>query len=193
MPPRIAPKRGSPIKNIIRQLRSYLSKPAVQLPLAIATVGFPTYLAINDRLVLTKPVRLKTFVDKLFFTINYFVVIAALLVACQINVVVNRVLSRTPNPLTQRNVKVQKANNILNNSIEAAIITVITQLTLTTLISAEDIVRFIPLINYMFVYGRVVFAIGYPHLRLYGFAINLLINLLIISYALIMIHKRDFS
>lgn len=75
---------------------------------------------------------------------------------------------------------VQIARKALQNSIEQLLLSVISKLVLSTYLT-QDSMKLIPLLVFLFVFGRVTFVIGYFSFpttrRAYGFAMSFLPNL----------------
>ena len=65
-------------------------------------------------------------------------------------------------------------SKILLNTLEQTVLTIGTQLVLVTYLEPEYIIKVIPSINIAFILGRVLFWIGYPRYRHFGFCFSMI-------------------
>lgn len=75
------------------------------------------------------------------------------------------------NPLAGREHLVQVENNFLTNTVEQMLLHLLITLALTTYLDAAEM-KIVPLSTFLWVIGRVLFRIGYPHYRACGIQIN---------------------
>lgn len=124
----------------------------------------------------TKAADLVTYGDKLGFTSRYLVLGALSFVLAIANVGKARHSTGAGNPLAGLDATpvMQAAKNILTNTCEQLIFTIIAQLALIDYLSADHVMKVIPMINYLFVIGRVTYLLGYPHKRGFGFQLTAL-------------------
>lgn len=85
-----------------------------------------------------------------------------------------RVSSGAVDPLAGQEDVVQKAKNILQNTVEQTLLNFVNQIVLISWIPADQMFL-IPLFAILFVFGRIAFMIGYtisPRYRTFGFALT---------------------
>ncbi|KAI7694045.1 hypothetical protein SSS_06920 [Sarcoptes scabiei] len=90
------------------------------------------------------------------------------------HVIYNRLTNKVYNPLSGREHFVEKSNRILTNTIEHSLINLFAELILAVYLP-NDMMHWIPLMVFLFVFGRIAFWIGYtihPKFRGLGFAMN---------------------
>ncbi len=91
-----------------------------------------------------------------------------------------RVFSIAMNPMFGYEHLTQAAKNNLTNSVEQFLLSAISQLILITNISESDILKTIPIINILFLIGRITFWLGYPRYRFFGITLSSIpINLMV--------------
>jgi hypothetical protein len=66
----------------------------------------------------------------------------------------------------------EAAKNNLTNSIEQFLLSAFSQLILITDLDAIYILRVIPALNFLFIFGRITFWLGYPKFRCFGFILT---------------------
>lgn len=84
-----------------------------------------------------------------------------------------RLLGYAKDPLKGQEALVQKDKNFLQNTLEQLVVFVLITLALMSYLEGDEM-RLIPLYSFIFVVGRVLFRIGYPSHRTFGFTMNLL-------------------
>lgn len=87
-------------------------------------------------------------------------------------------------PLNHHEDLIQSVRNILSNSIEQLLVSVVTQLCLVSYLNGIQVARIIPLMNMSFLLGRITFALGYPKYRTFGFTLSFLPVLISVPYIL---------
>ena len=147
----------------------------------LAVVCTASYLAFNDRLSILQPKdrqtvlqSLSTFSGKLEFTSKYWVLPAAWLLFNLHIVMNNRLGAKATNPLVAGNDhKIQRAKNILSNTIEQTLLAILLQTASLHYLSPVQVMNLAPLFNAFFLVGRIAFWIGYPKRRSLGFSMNI--------------------
>jgi len=120
---------------------------------------------------------LATFADKLEFTSKYLTLPAIWLVWNIIYVEVRRVqvgagldVSATPEGPQVDNFNI--GQRVLANSVEQVLVSVTTQLALTAIVDGYTLVRTIPILNFLWLVGRIFFFLGYPKHRCFGWPLT---------------------
>jgi len=122
--------------------------------------------------------------NQLEFVLRYQVVgLLVLLLSIQ-RVAWTRLWTRAINPLAGYDYLVEKSTRILTNTLEQFLVSFVNQLILATWVS-EDKLKFIPLINFYFLLGRICFMIGYhidPKHRTFGFVVAGIPNVIMTGF-----------
>lgn len=101
-------------------------------------------------------------------------------------VISKRVNTRAIDPTADDNDSgVLMARNIMQNSIEQFLMSAFAQIISISFIDSSLITKTIPLINILFLIGRITFWLGYPRYRTFGFMCSAIPNTLLINYNLI--------
>jgi hypothetical protein len=139
------------------------------------------------------PVHISTFSSKLEFTARYWILGLVWLYISMHLVVMKRITTRAANPLSGNENLVAASVKVFTNSIEQFVISVVGQVTLITFLESEKIITLIPLINVMYLIGRIFFWIGYPKFRSFGMTVTMFPISLSIYFALyrFVIHWLD--
>jgi len=118
---------------------------------------------------------LKTFADKLEFTMKYQVLGMLWLVIWVLVVVGERIYTGALNPLAKesREEYVQYYKNIMTNSVEQFLLSAFAQIIMIASLDGECTHKSIPWINFSFLLGRITYAAGYPRYRLFGLQLSL--------------------
>lgn len=119
------------------------------------------------------PVHISTFSSKLEFTARYWILGLLWLYFSLHFVVMKRITSRATNPLAGHENLVEAQVKIFTNSVEQFVISVVGQVTLITFLESEKIISIIPLINVLYLIGRIFFWIGYPKFRAFGMTVTM--------------------
>lgn len=82
-----------------------------------------------------------------------------------------RVFGYARNPLGGQEALIQKDKNFLQNTLEQLAVFVLTTLALMSYLEGEEM-RLVPLHCFNFALGRILFRIGYPDYRSWGFAMT---------------------
>ena len=152
-------------------------------------IGFLWWLLSSERLSLSgnfTAEKIGTFGTKLEFTLKFLVLPLVWLFGCQSTICFLRVIrSQAIDPLNGYEDLIEVPRNILSNSVEQFIFSAVGQLTVMHYLSGVDVVRVIPLVNILFVLGRIAYTVGYSKWRSFGFSLTALPNALLIGYALV--------
>ena len=139
-------------------------------------------------MVKTKSEDLTNFGDVLKFTFRFWSFIGIILLISIYNVVYQRLTNWSINPLMDINSSVDKANRILYNTCEQLLLAIISQLELITHLSASQVITVIPTLNMVWFVARILFIIGYPDYRIFGFvcgAVPHIVGLVYSMYSLL--------
>jgi hypothetical protein len=112
------------------------------------------------------------------------------LLFCMFYVISRRVGTLAANPLAGHEIT-EAAKNIFNNSVEQFIMSIMSQLILVTHIEPNCILNVIPVINILFIIGRIMYWFGYPNYRGGGFALTVIPTIAVIcfnTYKFVMIY-----
>lgn len=68
--------------------------------------------------------------------------------------------------------KIAAQKNILQNTLEQVVLSLVTQISLIAFLTAEQVLKVIPFMNLLWIFGRIFFILGYPNYRSFGFSIT---------------------
>lgn len=114
----------------------------------------------------------ETYATKLEFTVKYWLLP---LIWFKVNiwlVIMKRIPSQAINPLSGHENIVEPVRNILSNTLEQMIGSLVMQCSLISFLSKDEVVKVIPIINVLFFLGRITFWLGYPRFRTFGFVMT---------------------
>jgi len=114
-----------------------------------------------------------SFSQKLEYTARYWIFGLIWLYFMIHVVMMKRVASRAVNPLAGYEDAVAPSKNVLNNSFEQFIFSVASQVTLISFLESEKVVTIIPVMNVLFLIGRITFWLGYPRFRTFGITVTM--------------------
>lgn len=164
------------------------------LPLMIASIIITTALltmALFNKLPWTITIenytKIFSFEKRLIFTIQLLFIDGFPLLFAIFAVINRRITTIAINPLDPKGqVLVEQRQRILQNTLEQLIVKVILSLTLCTILQSNELML-LPVFTFLFILGRLTFALGYPKYRSFGFLMNLSSTIFImglISYRL---------
>jgi len=104
------------------------------------------------------------------YVFRYQALNAAWLLFCVCYVCFHRHRSGAKNPLEPHGQTVERARNIMQNSMEQYLIFIISQLVLVSYLRPHCVLGSVPFLNITFLIGRISFWLGYPEKRCAGFA-----------------------
>lgn len=146
-----------------------------------------SFLLVNfDAIILsgsTKPSTLIDFQSKLQFTVKYLQLPGFCFFLTIMNTSIRRGTGQANNPLAGDEHLIQTSKNVLQNTLEQFIFTASVQLALIAYLDGIAVAKVIPLLNYLFVIGRIGFVAGYPNYRSFGFTVSFLPNGIAILFA----------
>ena len=122
--------------------------------------------------------------DRLVYTLKHLSSQLAWLIISQYYVIYYRLNTPALDPTSGNEDLVQRAKNILTNSVEHGLVFMLSQLIMSVDLSADLCRRLIPTINILYILGRFLYLLGYPNNRTFGFVIVNLIIILTVSYNL---------
>jgi len=113
--------------------------------------------------------------DRLALALRVLVFPALTLAAAIGRVSFGRCRSAAINPLAGRDHVIEFHQRILQNTLEQLAIHVVAILSLATYLT-PDTFKFVPMLSGMFVLGRILFWLGYPNRRTFGYALGKIAN-----------------
>ena len=152
--------------------------------LVLALVFFDDqYLSLN--IGATSAFQIASYWHKLEFVLCYQTLGIAWILFNMFYVISKRINSPTIIPTEEDTSELLVAKNIMQNSIEQFLMSAFAQIISISFIDKVILLKVIPLINILFVIGRVAFWLGYPKYRTFGFMCSAIPNTLLINYNLI--------
>lgn len=143
---------------------------------AITILASTTYLFLTGKVSLhgkTSVASVKEFSGRIEFVLRYQAINLLFLVFVTYVVIARRLATGAINPLEGNDHYVLAQTRVHSNTMEQYILTVFNQLVLATFLAPELFLRVIPLLNVLFITGRILFWLGYPKYRTCGVFINL--------------------
>jgi len=132
-------------------------------------------LAFSGRLKVFAPKQppvLTTFSEKLEFTSRYWVLCLFWIYFTTHVVILRRFMTKAINPLAGHEHLVKASININTNSIEQLVYSVVGQISLLSCLDSNKTVSIIPLLNVIWVFGRILYWLGYPKYRAFGMTLT---------------------
>lgn len=140
---------------------------------------------VNLKVGATSAYQIFSYWHKLEFVLCYQTLGIAWILFNMFYVISKRINSPTINPTEADTSDLLVAKNIMQNSIEQFVMSAFAQIISISFIDKAVLLKVIPLINILFVIGRITFWLGYPKYRTFGFMCSALPNTLLINYNLI--------
>ena len=109
-----------------------------------------------------------------------------------VKVAIMRFLGYAKNPLGGQEELLQKDKNFLQNTLEQLALYVLTTAVLMSYLECEEM-RVIPLYSFLFFVGRILYRIGYPNHRTFGFAMTIFPSTYLGGLALYFMATRGFA
>lgn len=144
--------------------------------LAICVCFTATILVYTGRVKILSPrnhVSLDTFSEKIEFAARYWVLGIFWLYITTHYVTLRRFFSKAINPLSGNESLVEDAVKINTNSVEQFFIVVVAQITVIASLKPDKIITMIPLMNALYITGRILFWMGYPKYRGFGMTMTM--------------------
>ena len=95
------------------------------------------------------------------------------LLFCTLHVISKRVNTPATIPTSGHEYLTESAKNIFLNSLEQFVMSFTSQLILITYLTPKQVVNIIPVLNLVFIVGRITFWLGYPFNRGFGMTLNM--------------------
>ena len=130
----------------------------------------------------TKASQLTTYYQRLEFAIKYQAPAVGWLLFCCFYVIHKRVPTKAINPLAGFENVTFEANKILANSFEQFSLMFLSEIVSLSFVSEQTILKLIPFMSFLFLFGRITFFIGYPLYRGFGFNLSFAPTALLIFY-----------
>ncbi len=139
-----------------------------------AVLGIVAYALLNNKINLnqynkTPPQNLTDIGPRIKFVLQSSTLSVVWLAFCMFNVGLRRSFTPAINPLAGHEKRTEAAKNIFTNSLEQFTMSIFSQLILVTYLEPKVILNVIPVINLLFIVGRITFWLGYPTRRAFGF------------------------
>lgn len=112
---------------------------------------------------------------------TYFVTYGKYLVRPR-NLLASPTKDKLPND-AETKIRLKELRNVLNNSFEQLFISFFSQLIFVSFAQPDVILKLIPVINIIQLFGRIAFFAGYPKYRGFGFTLSILPNTGLVFYA----------
>lgn len=164
----------------------YLKRIGVGATASIVTMSLLAWLIHTGKIVLTGNFatdKMSGFGSKLEFTLRFLILPTLWILINSMLVMLNRLRKQEAlDPLNDHEDVVQVANNVLRNSVEQLLMSMIVQLSLISYLPGPDVARVVPFMNVTFLVGRITFYAGYPKFRSFGFVMTFLPTALAITY-----------
>jgi len=131
-------------------------------------------------------VQISSYWHKLEFVLCYQSLGISWILFNMFYIISKRIKSGSPDPMEgNSDAGVQEAKNIMQNSIEQFLMSAFAQIISISFMDKSLLIKVIPMINILFLIGRITFWLGYPKYRTFGFMCSAVPNTLIINYNLI--------
>ena len=158
---------------------------------ALVLVLGTTHLASKGQLLVLQPRDRKaaldsvsaSFAGKLEFAAKYWILGLVWLYFHLHVVIMGRVTSAAANPLAGHEDRVQADKNVFGNSVEQFVLAIVSQAAALPYLTGSQVLQLIPLFNGLFLVGRLLFWLGYPRRRSFGFTTSMLPSTIAIFFA----------
>jgi len=155
---------------------------------AIVFIGVLGYLLHSQRISLHgnfSPEKASGFGSKVEVTFRFLILPTLWILANIIYVMWSRVQHpEALDPLNDFEHLVEVPRNILRNSIEQLVLSVVAQLAVISYLSGPEVAKIIPATNLLFFIGRIIYAATYPTFRSFGFCLSFIPSTGLVGYAL---------
>lgn len=128
--------------------------------------------------------QLSSYWHKLEFVLCHQIIGISWILLNMFYVISKRATNESINPMSGNEDMTLMARNIMQNSIEQFLMSSFAQIISISFIEANILIKIIPLINILFIVGRIAFFFGYPKYRTFGFMCSAIPNTLLINYNL---------
>jgi len=173
-----------PIKQALR--RATMGSLVCVLFIAILSIIILDEKYLNLNFGGSYAVQISSYWHKLEFVLCYQSLGISWILFNMFYIIVKRIKSGTGDPMEgNSNPGVREAQMIMQNSIEQFLMTAFAQIISISFMDKSLLIKVIPMINILFLIGRITFWLGYPKYRTFGFMCSAVPNTLIINYNLI--------
>ena len=136
-------------------------------------------LTLNDVIDFSKLVTidvhsLADIQSRIGFVLKYSTTGVLWIIRCLFTIMYRRTTSPAMDPTCGADHLLVRQRNVLNNSMEQFILSLVSQLILVQYLTSEETVKYIPVLSQLFIIGRVTYWLGYPKYRLFGFMLNII-------------------
>lgn len=156
--------------------------------ISVTLVTVLLYYTLNGKINILQASKVwspASFASKLEFTARYWILPVFWVTFNILTVISRRIIHPSAlNPLASGEIFTQREQNILRNSLEQIVISIVSQIIVLTYLEGEQVSRLIPMINVLFFVGRITFWIGYPLYRTFGFVLTFLPSFLMVFFSL---------
>jgi len=158
----------------------------------VVFIGLLSFIILDDKYLNlnfggnSSAVLISSYWHKLEFVLCYQSIGISWILFNMFYVISKRLKNRAGDPIESRdNSEVLVATNIMQNSIEQFLMSAFAQIISISFIDKSLLIKVIPMINILFITGRLAFWLGYPKYRTFGFMCSAVPNTLLINYNLI--------
>lgn len=177
-------------KKFVSEYNKTLHILAIIGSVTFTAVVFFIYYGIID--LTPKDVVLVTFEQRISFTLKYLSLQLLWIVIMMYAVILKRVDTPALDPMNGWEDHVQMAKNILTNSIEQSVVFSFSLLILAIELDPVMLGRMVPGLTMLFMVGRIVFWLGYPRYRGFGFSLCNFPIILTVTLNLYSLYKLYF-
>lgn len=190
----MAPRKAASEKAASSSSRSNREEASSKIPtfkfvvlgtvLAVAFLSSAYYSYQNYIVNQLQIPHLHTLSDRFTFVLRYQVFGLAVILLLISQIATTRLFTNSRNPLSGNEQRIEKASRILQNTVEQFLLNFVNQLILVTYLT-ENQLKLIPVINLIFLIGRLTFYLGYlisPDYRTFGFMVTFIPNLAMLGY-----------
>lgn len=173
-----------------------LDEKQLRRTLCIGTLGGIVFILLLTWLTLSGWINLSgranasqlwdaSYYHRLEFTIRYQILGIGWLYFNAVYVMYRRLRTRAVNPLAPGEEAVFEANKILTNSVEQFLLSFFAQVISISYLDEQLLLKLIPLVNLLFIIGRITFFLGYPIRRTFGFTLTWIPTSLLLVFSLV--------
>ena len=138
-----------------------------------------TYIAVFQK---TRAQNLTELGPRIKYVLQHATPGVAWLLFCFFYVITKRVGTPAVDPTSGNERRVEVAQKILQNSLEQFAMLFACQLILVTYLTGKQTLNVVPLLNILFIVGRIFFFLGYPKYRGFGFTLGFVPLFIAIAY-----------
>jgi hypothetical protein len=173
------PKPTSPYSKEERtQMQAQVNRSLPMFAAAVVVLASVTYGLLNNKIDFSQyqSTTAKNLTDigpRIKYVLQHSTLGVTWLLFCMFYVISRRIGSPAMDPVAGYEKRTEAAKNIFTNSLEQFVMSVMSQLILVTHLEPDCILNIIPILNLLFIFGRVMFWLGYPKYRAFGFAVTI--------------------